>query len=179
MAIGDLTALVAPPNSPTEVPKHPDWDIVEGELALSLPSDYKDFVTQYGSGLLGNFIRVFNPFASSEYLALVPCVQRISKIRSESKTTEGDEEVPYGIYPNSPGIVPWGNDENGNTLYWLTDGSPENWPIVVGEGRGRRWEQFALPMTTFLAKALKGDAKCNIWPDDFPDVDADWVFEPY
>lgn len=179
MAIQELTAFVAPPDSPAEVPASPDWADVESELRLTLPADYRDFVMTYGSGLLGNFIRVFNPFATSEYLALVPSVERICGIRRELRATEGEEEVPYAVYPESPGIIPWGNDENGNTFYWLTSGSPGDWPTVVGEGRGRRWEEFGFTMTTFLAKALRGNVTCPIWPDDFPTAPDDYVFNPF
>ena len=177
MSIEQLTAIVPSPASPTEVPAEPDWKEIEKKLGIALPPDYRDFVSTYGSGLLGNFIRVFNPFASSEYLALIPSVERICKVRRELKATEGDEEVPYGIYPDSPGILPWGNDENGNTLYWLTTGHPETWPVIVGEGRGRAWQQFDMPMTSFLAAALSGDIECTIWPADFPNPPEDFVFK--
>lgn len=179
MSIEELKAIVEPPEHPSEVPTHPDWGSVEDHLRVNLPQDYCDFISAYGSGLLGNVIRVFNPFASSEYLALVPCVERICAIRREAKETEGDEEVPFDVYPVSPGIMPWGNDENGNTLYWLIKGGPDKWPTIVGEGRGRRWEQFDFPMSTFLARALKGAIKCEIWPSDFPNPPDDYVFESY
>lgn len=174
-----LTSIVTPPVHPSEVPTHPDWEKIEKQLGLTLPVDYRDFVQRYGSGLLANFIRVFNPFSSFEYLALIPSVHRISDIRRTLKSTEGDEEVPYIVYPDAPGLVPWGNDENGNTFYWLTSGAPDRWPTVVGEGRGRRWERFELPFTLFLAKTLTKEIECPIWPDDFPLIPDDHVFQPY
>jgi hypothetical protein len=179
MAVAELIAILKPPAVPSEVPKSLNWTAIEAQLGVSLPPDYRDYVEIYGSGLLANFIRVFNPFSASEYLALIPCVRAICETRRKLKQSEGDKEVPYDVYPDFPGILPWGNDENGNTLYWLTKGRASEWPTVVGEGRGRRWQEFTLPTTSFLAKILTGEVKCDIWPQSFPVRPDDYVFQPY
>ena len=90
MGIKELTRIVRPPKKPSEVPAAPDWKSIEDQLRLVLPSDYKQHVETYGSGLLCHFIRVFNPFSSSPYLALIPCVREISATRRQLKESEGD-----------------------------------------------------------------------------------------
>ena len=61
------------------------------------------------------------------------------------RETERDwpHRVPYPIYPDQPGLLPWGNDENGNDYYWLTEGAPDTWRVlsdeVRGEGLGTAW----------------------------------------
>jgi hypothetical protein len=179
MSINDLTAVVPPPDTPAAVPAKLNWKEIEKALGVLLPMDYKDFVARYGSGLLGNFIRVFNPFDEYEYMGLVPSVVRICGIRRELKESEGDAEVPFDVYPKSPGLLPWGNDENGNGLYWLTEGATDHWPCIVGAGRDRRWQRFDMTMTTFLATALNGDVKCRIWPSGFARPNRRRVFTPY
>jgi len=179
MSIEELTAIIPPPETPTEVPDDPDWGSIEIELGVSLPEDYKAFVVTYGSGLLGNFIRIHNPFSASEYTALVPSVRRVSEIYREIKQSEGEDAVPFGIYPESPGLFVFGNDENGNFLFWLTEGEPDQWSCLIGEGRGADWDRYDMPMTTFLAKALKDEISSTVWPDDFPDQPDDFVFEPF
>ncbi len=180
MAIEELTALVTPPESPTSIPDLPDWTSVESELGIELPEDYKHFVLAYGSGLLANFFRVFNPFdKDDEYMPLVPSVRRVSSDRRDQRERQGEKEVAYPVYPDHPGILTWGNDDNGNELYWLTTGRPDEWPCILGEGRAHLWEQFDLPMTTFLAKALKGEIKSTIWPDDFPNPPDCFAFESF
>lgn len=61
MSIEEITCLIQPPTMPREIPANPDWDAIEAELGRSLPQDYQHCVETYGSGLLGNFIRIFNP----------------------------------------------------------------------------------------------------------------------
>lgn len=179
LSYDELALIVTPPETPTAVPAKLNWNPIERELGVPLPSDYKAFVGGYGSGLLGSFIRVFNPFDTDEYMSLIPSAKRICQIRRELKNSEGDAEVPFDIHPETPGLLPWGNDENGNGLYWLTEGDADNWPCVVGAGRDRRWQQFDMPMTTFLKRALTGEIKCEIWPSGFARPKRRRVFTPF
>lgn len=178
-AITKLLALVKPPATPSEIGSIKEWKRVEKKLGVALPEDYREFVFHFGSGLFANFIRVFNPFSEDQYISLVPSVMRICDINRHLKESEGDEEVPYPIYPEKGGILPWGNDENGNTFYWLAERSPEVWPVVLGAGRSRQWERFDCDLTTFLYKALKREICPSIWPSAFPDDNTDFVFESY
>ena len=41
MAIEELTALVVPPESPSEVLAKPGWNAIERKLSVRLPSDYR------------------------------------------------------------------------------------------------------------------------------------------
>lgn len=179
MSINELTELVAAPETPKEVPAEPDWKKVEAELGTALPGDYKEFVLTFGTGLLGSFVRVYNPFAASVRTSLISASRLDCEILQELKESEGDEEVPFEIFPEVPGLLPWGNDENGNGLYWLTDGEADSWSVIVGAGRDRRWQQFDMTMTSFLAKSFRGDVICNIWPDGFANPDRRYVFEAF
>src|SRR5438067_1941995 len=50
MAIEDLIAVVAPPAQPREAGNLAAWTAVEARLGTRLPTDFRDFVFQYGSG---------------------------------------------------------------------------------------------------------------------------------
>ena len=167
MAIDELTDLVPPPDTPSEVPTRPRWTAIERKLGVSLPNDYKEYVSTYGSGLLGNFIIVANPFSTNEGVELFSVISMLCDALRERLANEGQDGVPFDIYPEIPGVLPWGGDENGNGLYWLTEGTAEEWPCLVGAGRDSRWERFEMPMTSFLTSALNGDVKCKIWPPAF------------
>src|SRR4051812_17410551 len=43
-----ITKLLLPPRTPRGLDR--SWDVVEKELGLALPSDYKAFIDVYGSG---------------------------------------------------------------------------------------------------------------------------------
>ena len=134
------------------------WRSVERELGTPLPSDYREFVFNYGSGLFAQFYRVYNPFAKSEYTALLPSVRRVCDAEREIKRGWPDQ-VPYKIHPEKAGLLPWGNDENGNDYYWLTDGPPDSWLVLSDEVRGEGFREYGRSMTDFLADVLLGNIK--------------------
>jgi hypothetical protein len=71
-------------------------------------------------------------------------------------------------------LLPWGTDENGNTLHWLTEGVPNDWPVIA-ESHDGEIERFDMSMTTFLAKALTREIRPkHIWYWPF----ADMIFTP-
>lgn len=43
---------------------------MEARLGMVLPDDYKDFLREYGSGRVGQFLWIFNPFSKNENLNL-------------------------------------------------------------------------------------------------------------
>ncbi len=180
MALRDVTSLVAPPARPTAVPARPDWARVENKLGQRLPRDYKSFVMTYGSGNFAQFIRVYNPFSRDEYGSLLKSANRVCDIYREIKQIEGCEQfLPFPLYPEKGGLLPWAVDDNGNWLFWLTEGSPSRWPTVVAAGRDKRWQKFDFPMTTFLGKILRKEIRCKIWPRDFPSKARSFRFEPF
>jgi hypothetical protein len=168
MSIQELIPVIPPPEQPVESGDRSMWKEIEENLGTLLPRDYKDFVHTYGTGKLADFIHVFNPFAKDEYVSLLPCVKRLSSILRQLKDFETDL-FPYHIYPDSPGLLPWASDENGNWYFWLTRGKPDDWPTVLRGGRSPNWEEFTFSMTSFLARSLSQSIPCPLWPNDFPD----------
>lgn len=178
MSIETLCKLVTPPEAPVAVPAQPDWARIETAIAVGLPRDYKQFVELFGSGLFAGFVRVFNAFDSGPYSNLEACILRVSEDLRQQREDYGEERIPYDVYPLRPGLMPWGNDENGNELQWHTKGRPDEWSVVVLEGRGGRWQEFPYSMTEFLSKALTKEIRCKIWPRDWPGMSSR-KFEPY
>ena len=175
MSIDRLTDLVPPPHRPSEIGSLEQWQAVERELGTALPSDYRDFVFTYGSGLFAQFYRVYNPFAASEFTALVPSVRRVCAAVGEIKR-DWPDVVPYKIHPDKPGLLPWGNDENGNEYYWFTSGPPDSWLVLSDEVRGEGFREYGRCMTDFLAEVLLG--KIEALAGDYP-REGNKVFEAW
>jgi hypothetical protein len=108
-------------------------------------------------------------------MALHPSIQRTCAGIEEIKRA-WPAHVPYAIYPSVPGLLPWGNDENGNDYYWLTNGSPDVWSVVSDEGRGEGFREYGCTMTEFLVSVLNG--KIQALAGDYPTAE-DRVFEPW
>ncbi|MEX0725443.1 MAG: hypothetical protein WD065_04185 [Planctomycetaceae bacterium] len=169
MAISDLIKVVPPPKLPLEIGTPEQWEAIQNDLKTRLPSDFCDYGMTYGSGYFDNpivgQIRTNSPFGS-KYRSQV---DYYSIVVQEFKDEEGDEYIPYSVFPNSPGLLIWATDVHGNEFHWLTEGLPDDWPIII-RGRGDEWERYNGPMTSFLAKLFTRAFKTEVWPEAFYDT---------
>jgi hypothetical protein len=175
MAIAPLKKLVPPPNQPLDVGSLHQWRLAERKLGLGLPSDYREFVFAYGSGLFARFYRVYNPFAADKSMSLLAAVKETCKWRRETRK-EFPERVPYPIFPEAGGILPWGNDENGHDYYWFTRGPPDDWIVLSDDVRGNGLAEHKKSMTEYLLGVLRGDI-APLCRDTF--TRRDFVFKPF
>lgn len=160
--------VVPPPKVPTEA-YHGPWEPIEAELGTILPQDYKDFVRLYGEGQFMEFLGIHVPRFWSPYVRLVPQVRSAAQVFASF-----EEDLPYPLWPSPGGLLAFGKTDFGDYLFWLTRGSPEDWPVVVW-GRGlQEFEVFDRSLTDFLAGVATGE----IDPKDFPEGECDRLFEP-
>ena len=164
MSIEALTDIVAPPENPLNTGPPERWDAVCNELGTQLPSDCRDLALTYGSGYFAGHITVFNPFDDAYRRAVD------SNLETHRVWTEGEEhEIPYGFFPEPRSLLPWGEDDQSNSLWWLTEGEPDDWPVVLRPSGNAEGEFYRLDMsmTWFLAllfsKAMSGNP---IWKRD-------------
>jgi SMI1-KNR4 cell-wall len=164
-----LAQVLPPPVIPVDPPDDNDWVTAERALGLSLPPDFKAFVTRYGSGLIDDFLVVFNPAATLASMRLVPAsalyLEGIRQIRGFAP-----DEVIFPIHPEPGGLLPWGTTGNGDVGYWVTSpsGDPALWSIAVGEARGPEWFTHPGPLTRFLADALDHSIRVSVFPTGWP-----------
>jgi len=169
MSTTNLIQLVPPPKEPVERGSPEAWEAAEAALGLRLPPDYYDYGLAYGSGAMCNgFMQVFN-WASPSYRSLVEFeAMTVLAVIEESATK-------VAVFPECPGLLPWGRDENGNTLCWLTDGDPAGWQINIQSKYGNIY-QFHSPMTDFLIRLFTNQIECPVWQEPFS-ID-EMVFRP-
>ena len=165
MSFESLKELVTPPEQPAEVGSVEAWLRCEAQLGFKLPSDYREFVFAFGSGLFAGLYRVYNPFAKSEWTALHPSVERTCTHLREFRQSF-PQDVPYPIYPEPGGLLPWANDENGNDYYWQTLGEPDTWQVLSFNNRGEGFREHQCSMTAYLTNILT--YKCKALASDYP-----------
>ncbi len=168
MSIERLIEILAPPKTPFFRPTDADWLAVEAELGVALPIDYKHFISIFGSVYIDKFMGIYNPFATNQYLNFLKAFKVQGDVLREIRGKWGKEEVPYPIFPESGGLLACGRDDNGNSIFWRTIGTPDQWTIVVGAARDSRFEEFQMELTRFLTGILKKEFRCGIYPKDFP-----------
>jgi SUKH superfamily protein len=167
MYIEQLLAVLTPPRNLFENTGAP-WPIIEEEVGLRLPDDYKSFIMTYGSGRISRFLWVLNPFSANRNINLMSQVEkRLQSLRTLNR--DFGERCPYSLFPVKGGLLPCAITDNGDVVYWITDGQPSYWRIVVNEARGPRYELFEDGLVSFLVRLLTRMENCAIFPKSFPD----------
>jgi hypothetical protein len=127
-----LRRLISPPGEPADAGPITLRKSVERTLGLALPDDLYELALNYGTGGFGTatytgILRVYNPFSPM----FVRHVSNMLATLRVLKEGEGDSYIPYGIHPEKPGLFPFGQDDNERLILWLTEGGPNEWPILV------------------------------------------------
>jgi hypothetical protein len=138
---------------------------VESELGTRLPDDYKEFITTYGSGTIGELrVWVFDPFAADPMHRLNAQAEAI--FRAYRTLTHGGYELPYPLFPESDGLLPCGSTGNGDYLHWRTKGTPNRWTVVVWQCAEVEFQDLApRGLVAFLADLVAG--KIAVFPAEF------------
>lgn len=132
-----------------------DWLEFESGIGVTLPVDYKEFISAYGSGCLNDQLLLFHPKGDPvEGLSLEVLMQSahaaFSVLRERSP-----EFYPYPIHPDHGGCIPVGRSYGGNHLFLSPPGSDfDRWRVVAEMGE---WAVFDLSFTDFLWHALRGE----------------------
>lgn len=174
MASGlDRLRKLTPP--PPSAEGQPDWKAAEQAFGSAFPTDYKQLVEFYGAGSFDEFLSILVPMHPNRHLDLL--AQREVQLDALRTLRDGEEEVPFDIDRGEEEIVPWAITDNGDVVYWIRrpPASPDDWPVVVNEARGPEWETFDGPATAFLADVLAKQRRLDIFPEDFPSNDPEFV----
>jgi SMI1-KNR4 cell-wall len=166
MGLERLRSIVPPPAEPLEAGAPDQWPRVEAELGTRLPDDFKRFTELYGSGKFDDFLYLLNPFAADPAGNLVAARDTMLAAYAETRAKFPDR-LPLPPYPEPGGLLPLGRSDNGNELYWLTEGEPSSWAVVAFAGRSTRHEIHRHPVTRFLALLLSGALETKVFPDSF------------
>jgi hypothetical protein len=160
-----LLRLLPPPADPVE-PARPDgWAAVERALGTGLPGDFKAFTQRYGSGTVDDFLYLFNPFAAGKDGNLVAEKDRVLAAYRQTRARFPDR-LPLPPFPEPGGVLPLGRTDNGDELYWVTDGDPDGWPVALVESRATLQEVHQVPVTGFLAALAANQLVSRILPED-------------
>src|ERR1035441_7733026 len=83
-------------------PSPEDWQAIENRIR-PLPSDYKDFISEFGSGSFDQFLWIFSPFVKNKHLNLFDQLQPRLQAYAEMKKVE-PHESPFDAYPTPGGL---------------------------------------------------------------------------
>jgi hypothetical protein len=158
-----LRKLLPPPAEPVEVGRPDGWAKVEVALGTGLPDDFKAFTELYGSGKVDDFLYLFNPFAEGEDGNLLFEKDRVLAAYAETRA-KFPKRLPLPPFPEPGGVLPLGRTDNGDELYWVTEGAPDGWPVALLESRAARQEVHPVPVTGLLAELAAGQLQTEVLP---------------
>ncbi len=150
MSREQLIDVLPRPKKVVETGQPEQWPTIEATLGVVLPDDYKAYINRFGTGLVCNFVYVLNPFSRWEKLNLLEAITKRLPLLQNARAESPSGISPFRPYPEPGGLLPWGTTENGDGLYWITEGAPDMWSIVINEVRSENFEAFSGPMTSFL-----------------------------
>lgn len=175
MTIEALAKVLPPPAVPCEPFRGP-WRPVEAELGTLLPTDYKEFARLYGGGYFMEFMGIDIPRYSNPNMRLeLSC-------RVVSRSFSSDDDLPYPMWPQPGGLLSFGGTDNGDCLFWLRDGPPEEWRVVVWDRGLQTFEVIDRDLTGFLAGLITGEVLPAAFPEDLLPCDRlfipNWAIRP-
>jgi len=171
MTVPRLSRIMAPPAEPVE--SDGSWSAIESSLGTKLPDDFKSFIERYGSGIIGHFVSILNPFSLRPSLNLMEQSKRQLITLRELHGYFG-EPNPFELYPTAAGLLPVAVTDNGDIIHWITSGEPADWTIVVNEARSPDYHQFSCNLTDFLADLISKSIICRAFPTGLFDGGAEF-----
>jgi hypothetical protein len=160
-----LRELLPPPADPVESGRPDGWPAVERSLGTALPSDFMAFTERYGSGKVDDFLYLFNPFTAGQDGNLLVEKDRVLAAYGRTRARFPDR-LPLPAFPEPGGVLPLGRTDNGDELYWVTDGRPDAWPVVLVASRAALQEVHPMPVTGFLARLAANQLTSRVLPQD-------------
>jgi hypothetical protein len=164
-----LTALnqwLPIPLCPIERGEGKEWSLIDNRYTF--PQDYIEFITQYGSGHIANFITLFNPFSENKYLNFFQQKEAILK-DFDSLIQDDPDYYTFHLYPKNNGLLPIGETDNGDTLFWVVSSNNSNlWTMAIIPSRASEVEFIAENLTGFLESVLSKRIRCQSFPAGFP-----------
>ena len=175
MIIDELKAVLPINKEVTSKKASHDWASITTLFGKPLPGDYVSLIENYGSGEIGGWLTVFNPFDSNPNISLTK--QSFGLLSSISLLKEEfPETCPYPLMFEPGGLLPWGMSIDGDIYCWATNGVSGKWSIVI-IGRHSEPEEFPLPMCRFIAQAITGEITPLTVPTEWPQTPV--TFTPF
>lgn len=134
------------------------WEVVEERLGFTFPSDFKDLTSIFGSGIFQRFVFVLAPAQHESAFAAFR-----NEMNEALEIAKNNEPLPYLLFPERGGLIPWADAGEACTVFWRTDrGGADEWTVVYCDDGFSEWEEFDGSATEFLFELFSGRVESEI-----------------
>jgi len=144
----------------SEAPESQDWKDFERRHPR-LPLDYKGFISTFGSGLINDFITIYNPFSQGKANDWTKCSEDARKAIIALRRGSSDEYSDWRVFPEPEGLLVFGQTGNGDDLYWKTGPQPDRWTVACRMSRSPSLDLYPDTMAGFLLRLLTESGYCR------------------
>ncbi|MFM9615495.1 SMI1/KNR4 family protein [Streptomyces niveiscabiei] len=129
------------------------WEEIERTTHLVLPADYRAFVEEYGGGVINEYLSVNTPPVLDS-----PYGDLLDKLDITLSDREQQELRTFLSVSDLPPLLPFADTASGDVAFWLREGSPDDWRVVVFRRQSSygaaRWTAFHGGMVPFCIAVL-------------------------
>ena len=169
MDFAEITKRLPQPSLPKDTGEL-DWDAVERDLGVEFPTGYKQFISTYGTGSIGEFLWIFNPSSANRSLN----GEAIRYFQSSYEELKQDFPADYTrpVFPSEKSFLPWAVTDNGDTLVWIVDSGPsDSWCVGIMGSDQVEEEISELGFIEFVVHLLDRKIVSAILPEQFLQMD--------
>jgi hypothetical protein len=171
MSLLELLQLAPPPMNPIYTGSEEGFSQIENQIGSKLPSDYKEYIQHYGDCMWFRHIYISTPFKASNngnYSLWGWHKQNIAQLKTLFESSL--PLVKYPVFPEKGGIFLCGGDIFGEMIAWITEGEPDNWPVVYFNIDCAIFDKYDMNITTFLLKIVKNEIHPDCLPCDIREI---------
>ncbi|WP_443074822.1 SMI1/KNR4 family protein [Streptomyces sp. NBC_01431] len=134
-----------------------DWAEIKANYGTDFPTDYKEFVSSYGSGTIDESLTVRIPGGRApsapqggwKYVGRFP-----ERTVRNPAMQEWRYAAPADRYPLDRMLI-WGETSSADILCWVAvDVNPDRWPVAVWARHVGGWSTYECGMVQFLTGIL-------------------------
>ena len=152
MSILALQNILAAPAKPHfAVQDEAAWQALEQKHQIVFPSDFKHFISVYGTGTIVDFIAIYNPFSTDESANFFHNMEFV--LPNERRF----QDIPLPLYPETNGLLPFAKTYDGDNLWWQTIGVSDEWHTVITRVKSSEYELYPMTMTEFFTHLIIPD----------------------
>jgi hypothetical protein len=150
--VAELVKILPPPAAPIDSDESA-LQRNEQALRIKFPHDFLEFGRIYGSGTIrcAYSWEVWSPFRKTYPLIVL----EFARICNIFKAAMEVNDVPFGIFPEEGGVLPFAMSPGGDWVCWQTGGDPDDWHVVdLYQYEDGSYEKLELGFSEYFVSVL-------------------------